>query len=365
MTDEVRVAAAAAVEHVVLLRVTGSLDAGSAPEVVHSLHDAVAAAPGSAPVVLDLRELDLLSAAGARALSRFASGNRLRVRTLTRPGSVVARVWATVAAAARVPQFGDLGDALRPGGALPAVPAGAGEDWPAEFESLTRTLLGDSTVADALRHIVDAAERVVDGADLVSITLLAPDGEFSTPVGTSPVGGVLDHVQYRSGEGPCVSAALPEGPGYVFSDDLRTEARWPSFSAAAASHGFRAIIATALHVGDGPAAVSGALNLYSRRPHGLNEADRTSALLLATHASLALAHTRTAELAELERASARRAISSRDVIGQAKGILMNRRGITADEAFDLLRRASQELNVKLVDLARTLAARHTDLDAPR
>jgi AmiR/NasT family two-component response regulator len=61
----------------------------------------------------------------------------------------------------------------------------------------------------------------------------------------------------------------------------------------------------------------------------------------------------------------RRAIDSRDVIGQAKGILMQRRGIGADEAFVLLRRTSQQLNVKLAELARTLATRHTELDLPR
>ncbi|MDT7798847.1 MAG: hypothetical protein QOI78_2280, partial [Actinomycetota bacterium] len=67
---------------------------------------------------------------------------------------------------------------------------------------------------------------------------------------------------------------------------------------------------------------------------------------------------------ELEATHLRKAVESRDVIGQAKGILMQRRGITADEAFDVLRRASQELNVKLADLARTLADRHTELDLP-
>ena len=85
-------------------------------------------------------------------------------------------------------------------------------------------------------------------------------------------------------------------------------------------------------------------------------------LLLATHASLALAHARTAELAGLRQAQLHRAIDTHDIIGQAKGILMNRQGITAEEAFDLLSEASQHLNVGLLDLATDLATRHNELD---
>jgi hypothetical protein len=108
--------------------------------------------------------------------------------------------------------------------------------------------------------------------------------------------------------------------------------------------------------------LSGALNVYCRRTGGLDGHDREVALLLATHASLALAHTQAVTTAELRGANLSHALDTRDVIGQAKGILMARRGIGADEAFDILRRASQELNVKLVDLARTLATRHRELD---
>nr|WP_281283175.1 ANTAR domain-containing protein [Kutzneria buriramensis] len=111
----------------------------------------------------------------------------------------------------------------------------------------------------------------------------------------------------------------------------------------------------------GPGQVSGALTIYSRRAGGLSRADRDTALLLATHGSLALAHVRTAELADLQRAQLRRAVDSRDLIGQAKGILMSRQGISSDEAFDLLRRTSQDLNVKLVDVAHTLTTRHGEL----
>jgi hypothetical protein len=108
--------------------------------------------------------------------------------------------------------------------------------------------------------------------------------------------------------------------------------------------------------------LSGALNMYSRRHHGFGPNAQDTALLLATHASLAMTHTQAVTFADLQAVQLRRAMDSRDLIGQAKGILMSRHGLTADEAFDLLRRTSQDLNVKLVELAGTLATRHTELE---
>jgi hypothetical protein len=148
----------------------------------------------------------------------------------------------------------------------------------------------------------------------------------------------------------------------VTCDDLRSDTRWPEFAVAAAAHGYRSIVATELLPAAEPGEPSGTLTLYSRRAGGLSQADRDTALLLAMHGSLALAHVRTAELADLAQTQLRQAVDTRDVIGQAKGILMNRQGVTADQAFDLLRRISQELNVKLVDIARTLTERHGELD---
>lgn len=231
-----------------------------------------------------------------------------------------------------------------------------------DFASLTRVLLSATTVGGVLQHVVDAAKVVIANADLVSVTLRVPHGAFYTPVETSPEATDLDQVQYRTGEGPCLDAARPDGPAYVVSDDLRVELRWRQFAKIAAGHGYRSILSTELVPAPGAGRLAGALNIYSRRLQGLTKADRYTALLLATHASLALAHVQTAELADLCQTNLRQAIESRDVIGQAKGILMNRQGVTADQAFELLRRTSQDLNVKLVDVARTLTDRHSELD---
>ncbi|WP_406602119.1 GAF and ANTAR domain-containing protein [Lentzea kristufekii] len=221
-----------------------------------------------------------------------------------------------------------------------------------QFATLTYSLLDATTAGEVLQQIVEATSRVVPGADLVSVTLRSRDGKFHTPVETDPVAIELDELQYDLVEGPCLDVADPAGPAVAAAPDL------------AAERGLGAVLSTALLPDVQSPRLSGALNIYSRRPHGLDETDQAIALLLATHASLALAHTEAVDIATLQAEQLRRAIDSRDVIGQAKGILMARRGLTADEAFDLLRRSSQHLNVKLVELAEIIAGRHDELDLP-
>ncbi len=233
-----------------------------------------------------------------------------------------------------------------------------------QFAVLTRTLLRTESVADALDLVMRTAHAVIPDADLVSLTLRSSDGRLHTPLETNPDGTELDELQNTFDEGPCLDAAREDGIAYTHSADLASSRDWPRFGPAAADRGYLSVLSTALVV-DEPPRLSGAMNIFSRKPGRLgDELTRDRALLLATHASLALAHTEAVRLAELREVQLRKALETRDVIGQAKGILMNRRGIDADEAFDLLRRTSQDLNVKLADLARTLATRHAELELP-
>ncbi|OLF15558.1 hypothetical protein BU204_21320 [Actinophytocola xanthii] len=247
----------------------------------------------------------------------------------------------------------------------PVHPLGEPERSPLarQFAELTRRLLNTDTVAEALGHIMRATFAVVPAADLVSVTLRSNDGRLHTPLETDPLGSELDALQERYGHGPCLDASRKPGLAYTHSGNLGTEPAWPLFGPDAADLGLRSVLSTALLPEVTPPRLSGALNIYSRREDALaEEATRDRAMLLATHASLAMANTEAVRLAELRETQLRQAVDSRDVIGQAKGILMHRRGINADEAFDLLRRTSQELNVKLAELARTVAARDAELD---
>ncbi|MEJ2870666.1 GAF and ANTAR domain-containing protein [Actinomycetospora sp. OC33-EN08] len=231
-----------------------------------------------------------------------------------------------------------------------------------QFVTLGQSLCSspvEDGVQGVLERIVHAA-RDITGADVVSVTLRDGDG-FTTPVETDPVASKADAVQYEFTEGPCVEATLDAGIGYAASGDLGRDTRWLSFGPAAAELGLHAVFATGMFPGEDARPRLGALNYYSRRVGGLDDVDRDTALLLATHAAVALKGAQAVEAAELRASQLKEAVQSRDVIGQAKGILMERRGLSADDAFDTLRRTSQELNIKLRDLAATLASRRADL----
>jgi GAF domain-containing protein len=223
---------------------------------------------------------------------------------------------------------------------------------------LTVFLLSARTVEEVLRRVTVTAQHAIPGADLVSITLRERDGTLCTPVQSAGEATDLDQQQYRHDKGPCIDAADPAGPAYVLSADLTHESPWPAFATAATAHGYFSVLSTALMPGSAP--FTGALNIYSRRVDGLDADARDFALLLATHASLALttAHTRQ-HLAEYDDKAfqLRRAIGTRTVIGQATGILMGRRGLTAEAAFEVLSRTSQTRNLKLARLAELLADR--------
>ncbi|GLZ41978.1 GAF and ANTAR domain-containing protein [Actinokineospora sp. NBRC 105648] len=236
------------------------------------------------------------------------------------------------------------------------------DDLVGQLLALTQALLGAGSVADVLERVVHTTRDVVVGADLVSVTLRAPDGAFHTPAFTDGIADQLDQLQYEHGEGACVECARPSGPAAAHSPELAADRRWPRFGPAAAELGFHSLAAASLLPDARVPRLSGALNAYSRAPGAFDQADRDALLLLATHASLALATAEGLTREQLRIEQLRDALDSRDVIGQAKGILMARRGIGADEAFDTLRRTSQNINVKLRDLAATLVARHHTLD---
>jgi hypothetical protein len=234
---------------------------------------------------------------------------------------------------------------------FPAGPLGL------QFARLTSALLNAQSVQDVLEQVVEATVSVAPQADVVSVTLRSADGRFHTPIATHSVAQLLDERQYELGEGPCVAAALNHGPGFAaWPDHGRTDSPWPGFSRAARELGIEAVLSLSLLPMPDPPRLSGALNLYARSPFALEAIDKDVILLLATHASLALATTEAVTSAKLREAQLHRAIDSRDVIGQAKGVLMGRRNISAEEAFDILRSASQNLNVKLTEIAEIVAA---------
>jgi ANTAR domain/GAF domain len=202
-------------------------------------------------------------------------------------------------------------------------------------------------VSSTLSSLVDLAVATIDGCDLAGIFLL--DGDVVTaPVHTDALVIAVDTLQHRAGEGPCLDAIAHRMVFYA--EDLIGDLRWPIFCPQAAAIGIRSVLALPLSAN----AELGAVNLYAYLPIAFGVVDRAKAAILASLASLALSVAQSHEDEERRALGLEAALSTREVIGEALGILMERERISADQAFDVLRRASQHLNVKLREVAQNL-----------
>lgn len=214
------------------------------------------------------------------------------------------------------------------------------------FGDIARTLLAERDPESTLRKIVQVSLKLIDSADHAGIDVIE-GGQIRAVAPSDEVAERIDALQVELDEGPCLSAIREHE---VFrTDDLTTESRWPQFGARAFDDtGIRSIMGFRLFA---ERDTYGALNIYSRQPNAFDDDAEAVGAVLAAHASVALATAR-------EREHLQEALRSRDVIGQAKGILMTRGNIDEDRAFDILRQASQRMNIKL----REVAARVVDPD---
>lgn len=215
-----------------------------------------------------------------------------------------------------------------------------------DFSRIALQLFAPDTIAGTLQRIVDLAEATIDGCDgagIFTITNKIP----VTLAASNPMVVVLDEEQIQANEGPCVDAATTRTTFHAI--DLTTDLRWARFGPPAVAAGFRSVLAYALSTHQ-----ASALNLYARLPGAFGATGRGQGQLFATLAGLALdsAHDRAAE--DDRTANLTQALRTRELIGQAQGILMERERITADQAFAILRRASQHLNVRLREIAENL-----------
>jgi GAF domain-containing protein len=204
------------------------------------------------------------------------------------------------------------------------------------------------SVTDTLQLVVNLATATVEGCDYAGL-FLVEGGVVSTLVHTDPVVVEIDALQHLTGEGPCLDAIAHRLVFYV--DDLKSDLRWPHFAPQATSAGIRSMLALPL----ADEARFGALNLYSRFPAAFGVIDRAKAAILASMISQALTLAQTYEDEERRSVAIRTAdLRSRQIIGQAQGILMEREQISADAAFDILHRASQHLHIKFGEVAQNL-----------
>ncbi|MEG9247854.1 GAF and ANTAR domain-containing protein [Arthrobacter sp. Soc17.1.1.1] len=201
--------------------------------------------------------------------------------------------------------------------------------------------LQKETDADAILHkIVGAAIDLIPGVEEGSISTVQARRHVISRAPSNETAARLDTLQNEAGEGPCLDAIWKQRTVRV--PDMGTEPRWPHFSALAAEAGAGSMLCFQLYVeGDN----LGALNLYSTRPHTFTDESEHVGLVVAAHAAVGYAEA--VKIDHLETA-----LQSRDLIGQAKGILMERHKIPADQAFGILNRASSESNIKLHEIAQ-------------
>lgn len=210
-------------------------------------------------------------------------------------------------------------------------------------------LAGIDDQAKAFAAITELAVRRVPGAESAGVTI-GRAGAFHSAGTTDDLVTQVDQIQYALRSGPCVDAAIEDAR--FTAGDLRTDARWPEFGRRAhEATGVISMLSHRLYVEEERDLVA-ALNLYSTQLDAFDERSESSALLLATVGSFAVSATTHAERANhLEVA-----LNSSREIGIAIGVLMSLHKVTRDQAFNVLRLASQATQRKLADLAAEVAA---------
>jgi GAF domain-containing protein len=220
---------------------------------------------------------------------------------------------------------------------------GRADDGLTVVASIARRLAEAEDLDHVLQRVVDLGEEYIEGCDGVSLMLIRARGRISSPAYSSRVAYDSDQAQYETDEGPCLEAIREHET--VLIDDLETDERWPAYRAAALELGVRSMISFRLFILED---TMGALDFYSASPHAFGTRARLLGEVFASHAAVALK-------AAISESGLHEALGTRDVIGQAKGVLMEREHVGPDEAFRRLQGYSQRLNRRLRDVADELA----------
>jgi GAF domain-containing protein len=223
---------------------------------------------------------------------------------------------------------------------LGTMPNAPGDNLAQRMAELARSVAAPRDIDAVLSGVTATTVELVTGADTAGVLLVSKGGKYESLSGTSELIYEVDRLQEKHNAGPCVEAAINEL--VVRTDDFETETRWPQYSREVCKLGVRSSISFKLYTGDRTA---GALNVFSRRPNSFDADSEVIGSILAAHAAAAI-------LASRESQQLQAALLSRDLIGQAKGMLMERFQVDAVGAFEMLRKLSQQMNVRLSEIAR-------------
>jgi GAF domain-containing protein len=217
--------------------------------------------------------------------------------------------------------------------------------------ALSQFQVADVTVGDTLHRLAEISVGAVAPAAFLGMSMLAEDGHPTTAVFTDPASPEIDQAQYQEGKGPCLDA-WRQGTNVRLDDVEDARDRYPAFSAACRERGIRSTLSLAMVVGESSI---GAMNLYAREPAGFSDDHEELCGHLARVSGTVLANVSAYWTAFDLAEGLDRAMRTRAVIEQAKGVLMARPPYPdADRAFDMLRSASQRENVKLNAIAQRI-----------
>jgi hypothetical protein len=217
----------------------------------------------------------------------------------------------------------------------------------AAFSDIAQQVYSSEDDEASMRRITETATTAIAGCDAASLTVLERAGP-DTRAATHEVARNGDLIQFEEGEGPCLDAAMHER--WVYTADLGSDPRWPRSAARLRSElGVGSMLSLRLALDAAPSKTLGGLNLYSSRQDGFGEKDQMLGILLSSLGAVVVDAAR-------QQAHLRAAIESRQVIGEAIGILRaHDPALTRDDAFSMLSAASQRMNLKLRELARRIA----------
>jgi GAF domain-containing protein len=201
-----------------------------------------------------------------------------------------------------------------------------------------------------LQTVADLTKAVMPGHTEASVTLVVKDHP-TTVATTGQLALDLDEKQYERGHGPCLHAARTGELTEIA--DMRTDARWPDYLPRAVESGALSSLSVPLAIDDDEQ-VTGAINIYAREPNAFDEASRTAATRCGPYAAVAAGDLHAFQSARARADNLQAALATRGVIDQAKGILMDRHKLTADQAFQVLAQMSMKTNRKLYAVADEL-----------
>jgi len=209
------------------------------------------------------------------------------------------------------------------------------------FSQIARILIAEADPQATLQRIVSLAVKTIESCEHAGISVV--EGKIVTsPASSDEVPAIVDRIQSETGEGPCVDAIREH---QVFqTGNLSEERRWPMFTRRAiAESGIESVLSLRLFANE----TMGSLNLYSTQIDAFDDRDVAVATVFAAHAAVAWSTSQAIENLKV-------GLVTRQLVGQAVGLLMVRQNMSDSDALDALKRASQRLNIKLREVAERI-----------